>query len=134
VARALASLVLIKAEWFPLIITRDQQPTYIQMLEKADAGDLKPLIGLLAEAQRNALIKASEVAYEIQPPASLEPAITAIVNRMKQRRKLTLKEWLAAKETANRLLEIADAAQIDLAVRLRNENGQVRRRVQFGCP
>ncbi len=44
VARALASLVFIKRGWFPLIIKRDEpQRRYIEALENADAGDLRPL-------------------------------------------------------------------------------------------
>jgi Fic family protein len=43
VARTLASIVLIRAGWFPLSIHRDDKTSYIDALEAADAGDLSGL-------------------------------------------------------------------------------------------
>jgi fido (protein-threonine AMPylation protein) len=65
VARAIASLVLIKAGWFPLIVKRDDRVRYIEALEKADAEELKPLVSMATESQRNALMEAAEVAWDI---------------------------------------------------------------------
>jgi len=56
VARALAGLVFIRADWFPLIVNRDDWDRYIEGLEKADASDLKPLISMFVEAERKALL------------------------------------------------------------------------------
>ncbi|MGA3041149.1 MAG: Fic family protein, partial [Bryobacteraceae bacterium] len=67
VARAIASLLFIKAGWFPIVVRRDDRSRYIEALERADAADLRPLIALFVEAQRNALIQASEVAYDVRP-------------------------------------------------------------------
>ena len=49
VARAIASLVFVKAGWFPLTIRRDDRARYIQALETADADDLRPLVALFVE-------------------------------------------------------------------------------------
>ena len=54
VARALASLVFVRQGWFPLVVHRDQRIDYIDALETADRGDLVPLVGLFAAAQRKA--------------------------------------------------------------------------------
>lgn len=59
VARALASLVLIRDGWFPLVIDRDDRARYIDALEKADQGDLRGLVDMVVESQRNATIKAT---------------------------------------------------------------------------
>ncbi|HTQ12060.1 MAG TPA: Fic family protein, partial [Fimbriimonadaceae bacterium] len=48
IARALASLVLIRAGLFPLTIPRDEKGIYIESLERADAGDLRSLVLLTA--------------------------------------------------------------------------------------
>jgi fido (protein-threonine AMPylation protein) len=69
VARAIA-LAFIKAGWFPLIVKRDNWSRYVETLEKADQGDLRPLVTMFVEAQRNAVILASEVAYEVKPVSS----------------------------------------------------------------
>lgn len=67
VARALATLVFIRANWFPVTIQRDDRSRYIEALESADTGDLGPLVRLFVERQRTALIEASEVAYDLRP-------------------------------------------------------------------
>jgi Fic family protein len=52
-ARAIASLVFIKAGWFPVIVKRDHKPRYIEALETADKGDLKPLVALFVSFSRS---------------------------------------------------------------------------------
>jgi Fic family protein len=106
VARALATLVFIKAGWFPLIVKRDDWSRYIDVSEAADRRDLRPLVTMFVEAQRTALIQATDVAYEAKPIASAAEAIAAVRDRLLQRGKLPLTEWLEAKKTADTLLQI----------------------------
>ncbi len=40
VARAIASLIFIKANWFPLVVRSDEKAKYLDELEKADFGNL----------------------------------------------------------------------------------------------
>ncbi|MBA4805859.1 MAG: Fic family protein [Brevundimonas sp.] len=61
VARALASLVLIQAGLFPLVINRDEKKIYIDALEAADAGDLSPLISIIAKFQRAQFRRATAI-------------------------------------------------------------------------
>lgn len=62
VARALATLVMIRAGWFPLVVTDAGRGDYIDALEEADEGDLGPLVGLFAGIQRRAIEGAIRVA------------------------------------------------------------------------
>ena len=55
VARALATLVMIRVGWFPLVVTDAGRGDYIDALEEADAGDLGPLVGLFARIQGRAI-------------------------------------------------------------------------------
>jgi len=59
VSRALASFVLIKAGLFPLVVTRDNKDKYLDALEIADNGNLKPLVDLFASLQRAQFRKAT---------------------------------------------------------------------------
>ena len=52
VARSLASLVLLKHEWFPLVVTRSDKGAYLSAIRQADQGDLKPLTTLMGDLQR----------------------------------------------------------------------------------
>lgn len=61
VARALASLVLIQAGLFPLVINRDEKKPYIDALEAADAGDLRPLVEIIAKFQRTQFRRATAI-------------------------------------------------------------------------
>ena len=123
VARAIASLVFIKAGLFPLVVDRDDRTRYIDALEKADGGDVRPLVGLFVEAQRKALLQASEVAYEVKPPSSADDAIAAIRNRLLQRGKVPVNEWHSAKAIANRLENLAALRLREIERQLTQELG-----------
>lgn len=61
VARALASLVLLKDGLFPLVITRDARKEYIGALERADQGELAPLGHMITQSQLRYIRKASKI-------------------------------------------------------------------------
>ncbi|MCY4457583.1 MAG: Fic family protein, partial [Acidimicrobiaceae bacterium] len=66
VARAIASIVLIRARWFPLVVTRDDRVRYIEALVQADEGNLASLTRLVAKLQRKQLVRALSIAEEVQ--------------------------------------------------------------------
>ena len=66
VARAIASLVLIGAGWFPLVVTRDDRARYLQALGDADTGSLTPLTALVAEIEKTWFLKALSIAEDVQ--------------------------------------------------------------------
>ena len=66
IARAIASLVLISAGWFPLVVTRYDRARYIDTLDSANDGDLGPLIRLIAELQRDRFVQAIGITEEIR--------------------------------------------------------------------
>lgn len=65
VARALASLILVKEGLFPLVVTRDDKTEYVAALEAADQGDLQPLIALFARLQVTQFRKASAISEAV---------------------------------------------------------------------
>lgn len=65
VARALASLVLVKCGLFPLVVSRDDRQVYIKALEAADLGDLKLLVEMIARLQRIQFTKAIAVSEAV---------------------------------------------------------------------
>jgi Fic family protein len=69
VARALASLVLIRAEMFPLIVPMLEKQTYLESLERADQGNLKSLILLVGRRQQIEFQKAVDLFSKITPVA-----------------------------------------------------------------
>jgi Fic family protein len=86
VARALASLVLIRAWWFPLVIHRDERSEYIDCLEQADAGDLSSLVQLFVRVQKRAFNQATSLSKSaLLSPDSIEQVIDKGLEKLKQR-------------------------------------------------
>jgi Fic/DOC family len=104
VARAIATLVLIKAGWFPLTIKSEHRSGYFDALEAADVGNIRPFVGIVVEGQRDALFQAMEVSYDLKPSTSPHDAVLAVRDHLRQRGKLPHKEWLVAKSTAQELI------------------------------
>ncbi|MHC8508832.1 MAG: Fic family protein [Rhodospirillales bacterium] len=78
-ARAIASLVMIKDGLFPLVITRDNRDTYIDALEKADSGDLAPLVNMFAKLQAAQFNKASNISEEVLVEEDVDAALNGLL-------------------------------------------------------
>jgi len=125
VARAIASLVFLKRDWFPLVITRDDRSRYIVALETADDGDLRPLVSLFVESQRRSLIQANEIVWDVKPPRTIEEEIQAARDLLVSRGDIGVKDWLNAKDNANQLV-VAAAQRLDaISNSLQKEIGSV---------
>ncbi len=61
VARALTTLILLRADLLPLVIDRDLRSEYIGTLESADADNLAPLASLFARLERTAIMQGLSV-------------------------------------------------------------------------
>lgn len=65
VARALATLVLIRDGRFAFSVSPEQKGTYIDALEAADRGDLDPLVAFIVKAQQREFGQALSVSQEL---------------------------------------------------------------------
>ncbi|MFY9265576.1 MAG: Fic family protein [Solirubrobacterales bacterium] len=65
VARALATLVLIRADRFAFSVSPDEKPNYLDALEAADKGDLEPLIETVVRGQQREFGQALSVAQDL---------------------------------------------------------------------
>lgn len=121
VARCLAGLVFLKAGLFPLIVTRDEQGEYIDVLERADAEDLGPLVAFFAERQLQRFDMALNLADDLnsEKAESLGQAISSIGETLRLRQEAK-KEQRQRRllVNANELLEEAEAALRDTARKL----------------
>ncbi len=89
VARTLSSLVLMKAGLFPMTVDREEKGAYIDALERADHGDLAPLVDLVARMQSETVTRALK-ASEYRP-VSASFGITKVVDALVER----FEEWVA---------------------------------------
>ena len=121
VARALASLVFIKAGWFPLVISRDLREEYIKSLEVADIDqDLIPLIDLMSKIQQKSFIKALSISEEtLRQTEPIEDVISRASEKIRQRK---FEEYQGMLESAISLAEfletIAEARLKEIKIKL----------------
>src|SRR5262249_11042657 len=127
----IATVVFIRAGWFPVIMKRDDRERYIDALERADMGDLRPLVALFVRAQRNALIEATEVALDAKPVSTVGEAVSDVRDRLLQRGKIPHTEWLNARTTAAHLLIRAMGSLSVLANALSRQVGGAGTNFQF---
>ena len=112
VARAIASLVLVKDGLFPLVVTRDDKPGYLDALEAADQGKLRPLIDLIAKLQITQFRKATAVSEAILA----QDDVTAILGGLM---KAADKVAAGKLESLRVVFGLAETLQNDLDARLR---------------
>jgi Fic family protein len=90
VVRALASLVFLRAGWFPLVVNRDERVEYIESLEKADQGDLAPLVNLFARIQKKAFNQALSLSEQVLLAGDpLQQIIAAATERLKEKKRIS---------------------------------------------
>lgn len=120
VARALATLVFIKSGWFPLVIrdTSSERECYIDALEVADGGDLRPLVSLFAAAQKKAFVQALGISGQIMRATRAEQVIKATRAQLQERERSKIEEWDKAKTTAGKLQDIAERRLKDIVAAL----------------
>ena len=113
VARALTTLVLLRADLLPLVIDRDLRADYIKMLEAADSGDLAPLASVFARLERSAILKALSIdtGAEISHQKTLTAAvIESLTEKFTKRRQKKFAELRRVNDVARALRSEAHQA------------------------
>ena len=103
VARALATMVFLKADWLPLVVRDSQRSGYIGALEQADNGDLRPLVSFFAGLQKKEFIAAVSLAKELARAERVNTRVAAIGERLARRRDSLAEEWKRAEAVATAL-------------------------------
>ena len=125
IARALATLVLVKAGWFPLVVRDRERAVYIGALEAADDGDLEPLIEYFAGLQRNQFVHALNIAEDVRQARRVADTIASVRRQLQQRRDSLVAEWEAAKSIAAALRNQAQSRLAAVATELKREMSDV---------
>ncbi len=107
VARALTTLVLLRAGLLPLVIDRDLRSDYIAALESADQSNLAPLAELFSRLQRNAILQALSVEPST-PLTSTADVIGALTAKLEKRNSIDLAAVRHATSIADELRAIAE--------------------------
>ncbi len=121
VARTLATLVLVKAVRFPLVVRSADKSTYLDALEAADRGDLKPLVVFFSEIQRREFVRALGLSRDVGRLVVAEDLIHSTRKELEHRRDALLTEWNTVKDRAEELRRIAENRLRQVTVTFDNE-------------
>ncbi len=132
VARTLASLVFLRAGWFPLVINRDLRSQYLGGLESADSCNLLPLVELFAKNQKNFFVRALSLSEDVlQRHDPLGQVITAAAEKIKARELARMQQRQASVRQLSARLEEATCSKLEaVSEKLRNELSSVK---SFSC-
>ena len=84
IARTLASLIFLRAGWFPLVVDRDLRGEYIESLERADQRDLATLAQLFAEIEKGSFLRALKISEDVlRPRVQVKQVIAAVGDRLR---------------------------------------------------
>jgi Fic family protein len=132
VARALASLIFIKAGWFPVVVTREDRARYIDALEVADEGDVRSLTAFLVDVQKRALFQATQAAADTQDTRTVKDAIASVKKiLMGPGKSLDPSIWVKAKQNADGLIALSEERLKEIAKSLQKELGGFRKHLSF---
>jgi prophage maintenance system killer protein len=140
VARALTTLVLLRADLLPLVVDRDLRVEYIGALELADQMQLSKLADIFARLERNAILQALSVDAdaEISHQKSLTSAVIgSLVDKFGKRRTQKLAELRQVNSVAVELRARARTAleqafgEIDSAL---GDVGEPKISIRYGGP
>ncbi|MGD0088399.1 MAG: Fic family protein [Planctomycetota bacterium] len=119
IARALASLVFLRASWFPLVVRRDVRDEYIGALESADHSDLAPLVRLFTRIQKAAFINAlslSESVMKVHEP--IEQIIAAAGEKLRAKTRALHEKQQSVFKVSQRLQETANQSLLAVKEKL----------------
>ena len=141
VARCLATLVLIRAGLFPMVVLNEDRDKYLDSLDDANGGDLSPFVCRLAEWQKRHFVRALGIASQVsdesrrekigvgqQPEQAKHAAsLAGFLARKHRQRQIALAErHVAAIKTADALHELACRRLQEFATQISGELGDDR--------
>lgn len=108
VARALATLVFLRAGLFPLVVRESDREIYVGALESADDGNLSPLVDFFARRQRDSILRALGLVQQVQQSNHADQIINSALQVLKTKFTREKQKISAAYEHAAKLLTFAE--------------------------
>ena len=85
VVRALLTWHLVKENFLPVVISRDDREKHIESLESADSGDLNPFIDLIVQLEKRTVLEALGESEPAAQPGVVDQVIDHIVEQIRRR-------------------------------------------------
>ncbi len=121
IARALATMIFVKSGWFPLVARDRERALYVEALEDADSGNLKPLVDYFASLQKEEFVRALSITKDVTTARRVHDAIRSVRDSLQARRDGLVQEREAAKAIAAKLRNLAQDRLAAVATELQRE-------------
>ena len=107
VARALLTWHLAKENYLPVVISRDDRAEYIDTLEQADSGDIKPFIKLIVKLESHIILEALGEPVPVAASSVVSQVLDHITERVRKSRKNELDQRRLVNSVAESLQNTA---------------------------
>ena len=107
VARALLTWHLVKEEYLPIVVTRDDRKQYIDCLESADAGDLNPFVQFIVRLERQMIFEALGEPEPVTDSGMVSQVLDHITGQIRRRQRDRLAQLRSVNRVASSLRETA---------------------------
>lgn len=118
IARAIASLVFLRKGLFPLVIRESDRKDYIGALEKADSGDIHPLIKLFSKRQRDSILSALGIQQQVEQAQHSKQIISSALALLAAKYTAKEEQLSSVYKVAHKLQDIAEKKLSDLQATL----------------
>ncbi|MFT5085200.1 MAG: Fic family protein [Lentisphaeria bacterium] len=108
IARAIASLVFLKAGLFPLVVRDSDRENYITALEEADIGNLTLLVKLFAKRQRDSILSALGIQQQVEQAKHSEQIINNAIALLNKKSRAEKEQVNAVYGVSAKLQKIAE--------------------------
>jgi fido (protein-threonine AMPylation protein) len=140
VARALTLMVLLKARYAPLVVTGGQRSDYIDALERANRGDLRPLVRLFAGLELVSL--KSELSVPVSQgthatgavPVAKELVARLTTRRLAEHEQRAAQAEVLAADMQRLIVEELGRLSTELEAEFRQVDSSARSSVAFASP
>lgn len=107
VVRALLTWHLVKKNYLPIVVSRDDRADYIQALELADSGYLNPFIDLIVQSEKRTILQALGEPEPASHPGVVNQVVDHIVEQLQRRNQERAAQLRSVNEVAGSFQGIA---------------------------
>ena len=108
VVRALLTWHLVKENYLPIVVSRDDRAGYIEKLEMADSGDLNPFIDLMVQLEKRTILQALGEPEPASHPGVVNQVVDHIVEQLQRRNQERADQLRSVNEVAGHFRGIAE--------------------------
>lgn len=138
VVRALLTWHLVKENYLPIVISRDDRENYIHKLEPADSGSLNPFVDLIVQLEKRTILQALGQPEPASQTGVVDQVVDHIVERIQRRNQERANQLRSVNSIAEQLRDTAasnlDKRTAEIIRRLNEVGMSVQHRLDRGGP